>query len=119
MVILMETLLLKVHLAFVLISIAVFLSRNVLAFVNPVLANHMLAHISTLGSISMVLISAGMLVKYTAISPLWLMGKMMGVVLYILFGVIALKPSFHPALRVGLSLIALAAFVTTFIIAKQ
>lgn len=119
MVFLMETLLLKVHLAFVLISIAVFLSRNVLVFVNPVLANHKLAPIITLGSMIMVPISAGMLASQSTISPLWLMGKMMGLVLYILFGVIAFKPSIHPALRVGLSLIALAAFVTTFIIAKQ
>jgi len=115
----METLWLKVHLAFLIISIVVFLSRNGLAFANPALANHKFVLLATLGSMLMVVVSAGMLVSQTAMETPWLLEKIAGLVIYVLLGIIALKPSTQTIPRLGLSLIAIAAFATTFMIAKQ
>ncbi|MDV7341788.1 SirB2 family protein [Terasakiella sp. A23] len=115
----METLWLKLHLGFLLISIVVFLGRNVLAFAKPDLANHKLALIATMGSMLMVLISAGLLASNSAMETAWLMEKGIGLVGYVILGILALKPTTAVVPRLGLSLVAIAFFAATVMVAKQ
>ncbi|WP_417830876.1 SirB2 family protein [Terasakiella sp.] len=115
----METYWLKIHLAFLALSLFLFFGRSVLSFTRPSLTNHKIILLLTLVSMVMVVVSAVFLAQATTLPGNWITEKVIGLILYIGLGLIALKPTTSPLPRVIFCSLSIAAFLATFIIAKS
>ena len=109
-------LLLTAHLLIALLSLAIYIVRGVLMLVNSPAVTGLLALTSASIATGLLLLSGGLLA--------WLGGhgwdhfvlsKLIGFSLYVLLGLIALKPGLYKPVAISLWLLGLSAFVYLFL----
>jgi len=118
----MYPIILKLHLAVVVLSLLIYLGRALLSLTGSVLANHPLALKGAGAMLLLVLLSAAGLCFTIGQYPVvdgWLTEKLIGLVLYVVLGILSLKPTLAKPARLGLMVVALAAFATTLMVARQ
>lgn len=115
----METIWLKLHLAFLALSIVIFIARLAFSFTRPALVNHRLILLPTLAAMGMVIISATFLAMDTGLQNSWITEKVIGLILYVILGVLAFKPTTSALPRMVFCTLGIAAFVATYLVAKS
>lgn len=118
----MYPLALKLHLAFTVLSLVIFLIRFALSVKGSALSENRLLLLGTLGSMLMVVLTAGALVVTTGQYPGatgWVTEKLISLVLYIGFAITALKLKGNVLKQIVFGAIALAAFSFTLMVARQ
>lgn len=117
----MYPIILKVHLAVVVISLLIFLSRTLMSFAGSAMANHPLVLKGAGLMLLLVLLSAAGLCVSIGQYPFvdgWLTEKLIGLVAYVALGIMSLNPATSKPVRMVLAAAALAAFAATFTVAR-
>jgi len=115
----METFWLKIHLAFLALSIAIFITRLAFSFTRPALVNHRAVLLPTFAVMGVVILSAVFLAMGTSLQSGWLSEKVIGLILYVILGVLAFKPTTSPLPRMVFCTLGIAVFVATYLVAKS
>ncbi len=106
------------HFVLALVSVTVYFIRGVM-----MLASHNSRSMTTIAAITMlILFGTGLALVFTSntmsFANTWVLTKMIGTLVYVFFGVIALKPGLSKPIASVLWLLGLAAFAYTGAIAK-
>lgn len=112
---------LKLHLAFVILSLVIFVIRLVLSLTGSKAAESRLALIATLGSMLMVVLTAGTLAVTTGQFPFadgWLTEKLFALIGYIALAIAALKTK-AKAMQLVLAVGAIGAFGMAMAVAHR
>jgi len=115
----METFWLKLHLAFLALSITIFIARLAFSFTRPALVNHRLVLLPTFAAMGMVVVSAVFLAMDTGLQSGWITEKVIGLTLYVALGVLAFKPTTATLPRLVFCTLGITAFVATYLVAKS